>query len=176
MESGKRSRAMNNTYSEIAAYYQSHDPGRLHGFMPEYPIEEPANYWPAKTFAVGAMMAWENLKDDEVDNTHITYCHASMLAMTYQTPTFFVASPLVAAALRTELPDDLDLSQLNWPFPIMVFMLPKDAVCHPSERRPAFICKGSMPASWNFPTPPDWRGEEIKIESPYPHIFSVSMM
>jgi hypothetical protein len=164
-----------SSYSEFVAYYQSRYPAQLRGFMPEYQIEEPANYWPVKTFAVGAMMSWDSLKH-EVNNSYRTYCRASMLAMVYQTPTFFVTSQLVAAALRTELPADLDLSQLNWPFPIMVFMLPKGTVCHPTEGEAAFICIGLMPASFKFPTPPDWRGKEVKFESPYSKILAVSMM
>jgi hypothetical protein len=163
------------SYSDLVAYYESDYPGRLRGFMPEYLIEEPANYWPVKTFAVGAVMAWDRAKYG-VDNTLRSYCRLSTLAMGYQTPTFFVTPQLVAAALRTELPADLDLSQLDWPFPVMVFMLPHGSICHPTEGEAPFVCIGLTPTEFGLPGMPDKPTTGVQFKSSCPQLLSVSMM
>jgi hypothetical protein len=141
--------------------------------MPEHLIEEPANYWPVKTFAVGAMMAWDSAKY-RVDNTLRSYCRLSTLAIGYRTPTVFVTPQLVSAALRTELPADLDLSQFNWPFPVMLFMLPRGSICHPTEGEAPFVCIGLTPTEFGMPTTE--RTTEVQFTSSCPQLISVSMM
>jgi hypothetical protein len=48
-------------------------------------------------------------------------------------PTYYVSRELLAAALRTELPDDLVFEAIPFPFNALVFMLPKGTVRHPTE-------------------------------------------
>jgi hypothetical protein len=160
-----------SSYSEIVAYYERHHPGQLRGFMPEYQIEEPTSYWPVKTFAVGAMLAWDGLKNDRENVSMKIYCWASLLALSCQTPTFFVTPQLVGAALRTELPGDLDLSRLGWPFPLLVFMLPRGIVRHPVEGDAPFVCIGLTPSKFGLPGHP-----EPSIQLSYPHLLTVTMM
>jgi hypothetical protein len=48
-------------------------------------------------------------------------------------PTYYVSKGLLAAALRTELPDHTVFKAIPFPYDALVFMLPKGTVCHPSE-------------------------------------------
>jgi hypothetical protein len=141
------------SYSDLRDYYERYHARVMRGYMPEYRIKEPANFWPVKTFAVGAMMAWDYIRDSapKIEQSAKTYCWLSTLALPYQTPTFFVTPELLAAALRTELPLDLQIDQLNWPFPFMLLMLPHKSIVHPTEGEAAFVCLGRMPPGFALP-------------------------
>jgi hypothetical protein len=56
---------------------------------------------------------------------------AAML-LRYQVPTYYVFPEMLAAALRTELPDRCSL-RLFFPFDALVIMLSKGTVFHPIE-------------------------------------------
>jgi hypothetical protein len=51
----------------------------------------------------------------------------------YNVPTFYVSRELLAAALRTELPDDMVFEASPFPFDALVFMLPKGTLRHPAD-------------------------------------------
>jgi hypothetical protein len=48
-------------------------------------------------------------------------------------PIYYVSRELLAAALRTELPDDMVFEAIPFPFDALGFMLPKGTVRHPTE-------------------------------------------
>jgi hypothetical protein len=48
-------------------------------------------------------------------------------------PTFYLSKELLAAAARTDLPTDIFMDALPFPFPASVFMLPKATIRHPTE-------------------------------------------
>jgi hypothetical protein len=48
-------------------------------------------------------------------------------------PTYYVSRELLAAAARTELPDDMVFEAIPFPSDALVFMLPKGTVRHPTE-------------------------------------------
>ncbi|MGA8658507.1 MAG: hypothetical protein WB586_20395 [Chthoniobacterales bacterium] len=69
------------------------------------------------------------------------------LLLRYDVPTYYVSRELMAAALRTELPDDMMFEPIACPFDALVFMLPKGTVCHLTEGDCPFLvlsrpCKG----------------------------------
>src|SRR5262245_55383992 len=51
----------------------------------------------------------------------------------YEVPTFYVSKELLAAAAQTDLPAELLLDAVPFPFPALVFMLPKGTIRHPIE-------------------------------------------
>jgi hypothetical protein len=55
------------------------------------------------------------------------------LLLRYDVPTYYVSRELLAAALRTELPDDMVFEAIPFPFDALVFMLPKRTIRHPAE-------------------------------------------
>ena len=55
------------------------------------------------------------------------------LLLRYDVPTSYVSREIVAAALRTELPDDIVFEAIPFPFDALVFMLPKGTLRHPTE-------------------------------------------
>ena len=70
-------------------------------------------------------------------------------------PTYYVSWELLAAALRTELPDDMTFEAIPFPFDALVFMLPKGTVRHrPNGRLRSRPCaKPSIYGStWTVPT------------------------
>lgn len=46
--------------------------------------------------------------------------------MRYDVPTYYLSRELLAAALRTELPNDMVFEAIPFPFDGLVFMLPKE--------------------------------------------------
>ena len=57
----------------------------------------------------------------------------------YEIPTFYVSKELLAAAARTDLPAELLLDAVPFPFPALVFMLPKGTIRHPIEGDCSYI-------------------------------------
>jgi hypothetical protein len=55
------------------------------------------------------------------------------LLLRYDVPTYYVSRELLAAALWTELPDDMVFETIPFPFDVLVFMLPKGTVRHPTD-------------------------------------------
>lgn len=51
---------------------------------------------------------------------------ACALLIKYQVPTYFVSTELCEALLETEAPEDLRFSEIIWPMPAMLFLLPFD--------------------------------------------------
>lgn len=73
--------------------------------------------------ASSMIMSGDNLDADRT----MTACHiSSSLLIRYQVPTFFVGAELCEALLETEAPEDLTFSEIHWPMPAMLFMLPKE--------------------------------------------------
>jgi hypothetical protein len=55
------------------------------------------------------------------------------LLLHYGVPTYYVSQALLAAAVRTELPDDMVFEAVPFAFDALVFMLPKGTVRHPTD-------------------------------------------
>ena len=55
------------------------------------------------------------------------------LLLRYDMPIYYVSQELLAAALRTELPDDLVFEAIPFPFDALIIMLPKGPVRHPTD-------------------------------------------
>jgi hypothetical protein len=51
----------------------------------------------------------------------------------YDVPIYYVSRQLLAAAARTELPDDMVFEAIPFPCDGLVFMLPKGTVRHPAD-------------------------------------------
>lgn len=57
---------------------------------------------------------------------HITGFANCLLQMEYGVPTYFVRSEFAQAVAQTEPPDDFKFSEIKWPLPAMLFVLPTD--------------------------------------------------
>jgi hypothetical protein len=57
----------------------------------------------------------------------------------FDVPTFYVSKELLAVAARTDLPTDIFMNALPFPFPALVFMLPKATIRHPTEGECPYI-------------------------------------
>jgi hypothetical protein len=61
------------------------------------------------------------------------------LLLRYDVTTYYVSRELLAAALRTELLDDMIFEAIPFPLDALVFMLPKGTVRHPTEGDCSFL-------------------------------------
>jgi len=59
---------------------------------------------------------------------HVTGVLNVLRQVQYGVPTYFVRSELAQAVAQTEPPDDFKFSEINWPLPAMLFVLPTDFV------------------------------------------------
>jgi hypothetical protein len=75
------------------------------------------------------------------------------LLLRYDVPTYYVSRELLAGALRTELPDDVVFEAIPFPFDAVVFMLPKGAVCHPTEGDCPFLVLSRTTKDQNYSIP-----------------------
>jgi hypothetical protein len=63
------------------------------------------------------------------------------LLLRYDVPIYYVSREILAAALRTELPNDIVFEEIPFPFDALVFMLPKGIVRHPTEGDCPFLVR-----------------------------------
>jgi len=59
---------------------------------------------------------------------HITGFANCLLHMEYRVPTYFVRSEFAQAVAQTEPPEDFKFSEIQWPLPAMLFVLPTEFV------------------------------------------------
>jgi hypothetical protein len=59
---------------------------------------------------------------------HITGFVNALLQLEYRVPTYFVRSEFAQAVAQTEPPADFKFSEIQWPLPAMLFVLPNDFV------------------------------------------------
>lgn len=76
--------------------------------------------------------------------------------MCYDVPTSsYFSRELLAAAIRTELPDDMVFEAIPFPFDALIFMLPKGAVPHPTEVARFFLLfRRELPRTNSVPGDP----------------------
>src|SRR5215469_8073530 len=127
-----------HNYQEVRACLEKEHPDWLRALTPRH-INAPADYWPQKVLAVSsANAAMQNYFDIHEHQTKPNPVLAAVqgqavLLLRHDVPTYYVSRELLAAALRTELPDDMVFAAIPFPFDALVFMLPKGTVCHPTD-------------------------------------------
>lgn len=57
----------------------------------------------------------------------------SCLSVSHGVPQYFVGRELAASLVKTDIPDEVDLNSLAWPFPAVSFHLPPGIVAHKDE-------------------------------------------
>lgn len=67
---------------------------------------------------------------------HITGVVNALLQLEYRVPTYFVRSEFAQAVAQTEPPEDFKFSEIQWPLPAMLFVLPTEFV----RRYFGFMC------------------------------------
>lgn len=101
-----------HNYAEVRAYLEQEHPDWLRALMTRH-INAPADYWPQKVLAVSsANAAMQNYVSVHEHKTKPNPALAAVQGqaaqlLRYEVPTYYVARQLLAATLRTELPDDM---------------------------------------------------------------------
>lgn len=94
-------------------------------------IEPPQGFLNPKYFAI---TLWSELKvgfEHEMTMLpHITGLVNALMQLEYQVPTYFVRSEFAQAVAQTEPPADFKFSEIRWPLPAMLFVLPTNFVLH----------------------------------------------
>lgn len=117
-------KAIPKTYSELREFFEKERPDWLQTLMPRR-INAPSVYWSQKVLAVATVHAAMHnqvasdvgLKSDpgfsaaEGQGAHL---------LKFEVPTYYVSEELIAAAARTDLPTDIFLDVLPFPFPALV--------------------------------------------------------
>ena len=121
-------------YSEIRDFLEARHPEWLRALVPRI-IDAPSEYWLQKVLAVAAIeaalctqLASERGLPADPAFTAVEGQMGHLIE--YDVPTFYVSKELLAAASRTELPMDMRLDAIPFPFPAVVFMFPRNTVRH----------------------------------------------
>jgi hypothetical protein len=122
------------TYPEMRDFIEKERPDWLQALMPRR-IHAPSDYWSQKVLPVSAITAAltgqiRHMGGLETDLTSATIEAQMGLLLKFDVPTFYVSKGLLAASARTDLPDDMFLDAIPFPFPGIVFMLPKGTISH----------------------------------------------
>jgi hypothetical protein len=127
-----------HNYTQVRTYLEKEHPDWLRALTPRL-IDAPAEYWRQKVLAVSsanaAMQNYVSIREHQTrPNPALAAVHGqAALLLRYDAPTYYISRELLAAALRTELPDDMLFEVIPFPFDALVFMLPKGTVRHPNE-------------------------------------------
>lgn len=145
------------TYPELRAFIEKERPDWLQVLVPRR-INAPSEYWPQKVLALATIQAAlsnQVMQDAGLkpDATFVMVeCQTGHL-LQFDVPTFYVSKELLAAAARTDLPDDTFLDAVPFPFPASVFMFPKGTIRHPSEGECPYIVVSRVAKRQVFPLP-----------------------
>jgi hypothetical protein len=131
------------TYPELRDFVEKERPDWLQALMPRR-INAPSDYWPQKVLALATIQAAisnQLMKDAglKLDPTFGVVEGQTGHLLQFDVPTFYVSKELLAAAARTDLPTDIFMDALPFPFPASVFMLPKATIRHPTEGECPYI-------------------------------------
>jgi hypothetical protein len=127
-----------HNYIEVRAYLEKEHPDWLRALIPRH-INAPAEYWPQKVLSVSsvntAMQNYMSIHEHPTKpNPALAAVHGqAALLLRYDVPIYYVSRELLAAAARTELPDDMVFDAIPFPFDALAFMQPKGTVRHPTE-------------------------------------------
>lgn len=155
-------------YSEIRDFLEARHPEWLRALVPRI-IDAPSVYWPQKVLAVAAIQgALCNQLATEMRlpaDPAFTTVEAQMSHLIeYDVPTFYVSKELLAAATRTELPMDIGLDAIPFPFPAVVFMFPRNTVRHITAGDCPFITVSKQDKGQVFRLP--LKGVEFEVTAP----------
>jgi hypothetical protein len=145
-------------YQEARDFREKEHPAWLRAMSPRR-INVPSEYWPQKVWAISAtnaamMNAYLTREKRTRPNPALVAVQGQAgLLLKYDAPTYFVSRELLAAALRTELPDDMVFDAIPFPFPAMVFMLPRGVLRHPSEGDCPFLVISRVNKGESAPIP-----------------------
>jgi hypothetical protein len=127
-------KAIPKTYAELRDFFEKERPDWLQTLMPRR-INAPSVYWPQKVLAVATVhAAMHNQVASDVGRKSDPGFSAAegqgAHLLKFEVPTYYVSEELIAAAARTDLPTDIFLDALPFPFPALVFMFPKGTIRH----------------------------------------------
>jgi hypothetical protein len=125
------------TYPQLQDFIEKERPEWLQSLMPRR-INAPANYWPQKVLPLSTILAAMTnhllLQGGMSANSTFVAVEGQMAhLLQFDVPTFYVSSELIFAAARTDLPTDMLLEAVPFPFEALVFMFPKGTIHHPSQ-------------------------------------------
>ena len=131
------------TYGELRAFVERERPDWIEALVPRR-IDAPANYYPQKVLALATIQAalCNQLLQDadlEPDATFAAVEGQTGQLLEFDVPTFYISKELLGAATRTDLPAEILLDAVPFPFPACVFMFPKGSIRHPSEGECPYI-------------------------------------
>jgi hypothetical protein len=164
----RRSAALDDrlsSYQDTLRHFERTAPELLRLFMPLRYTEPPPGYWPAKVFALGALCAGHLRQQLGEVGSGPAFLLTANIARHYGVPIYYIAPGLVEAALRTDLSPELRLTDIHWPFPALLLMLPRGSLRHPVEGDVPFIGLCRVPDP-NLPATADYQ----------PAITSVTLM
>ena len=113
---------------ELTEYMEQTDPTVFKACYPRN-IAPPGGFANPKHYAtmmVGKLLAVENPVMNQL--SHSTGYMTSLLLINHGVPTYFVSYEFCQAVANTELPNDFQFTELKWPLPAQLFVLPDQFV------------------------------------------------
>jgi len=131
-------------------------------------ITPPNGYFNPKYFAI---TLWSELQVGFMPELnmlpHVTGLLNALMQLEYRVPTYFVKSEFAQAVAQTEPPADFKFSEIKWPLPAMLFVLPTDFVMNYFGYLCPFLSVTVSPAGMypdrlkNLPLCPDIQGQTV---------------
>lgn len=150
-------------FFEVMREHYTDSPDALRTVYPRS-IRAPRDFYSPEWFAISACALAEyyllgHKAQEDVTNTAL-HVIATRL-MEYKVPTYFPSAPLLEALLHTDPPQDMALTDLRWPMPAMLFMLPKTfSRAYFGEVVP-FVCTANIPPHYGCRSPLILHGQQV---------------
>ena len=132
------------TYPELRDFVEKERPDWLQALMPRR-INAPSDYWPQKVLALATIQAAisnQLMKDAgmKLDPTFGVVEGQTGHLLQFDVPTFYVSKELLAVAARTDLPTDIFMDALPFPFPASVYVAESHDSSSYGRRMPLHRC------------------------------------
>ena len=166
------------TYSTVRDFLETTHPEWIRALIPRI-INASAQYWPQKVLAVAAI---EAALCNQIATQHgLPLDHAFTAVegqmghlLQYQVPTFYVSQKFLTAASRTELPMDLPLQAIPFPFPAILFMFPKGTLRHATAGECPFIAISRQTTGQTYTLP--LKGARFGVTAPEDSVIATTYL
>lgn len=102
-------------------------------------IEAPGTHYSFKAVAVSLGVSIAELKIEPRETAAANIAASATVLAQHNFPTYYVSEALVRALLKTHPPKEMAWSQLDFPFPAMIFMLPKGVLKEPDGEEIIYV-------------------------------------
>ena len=148
------------TLDDAVAMHSSVFPGIWKRFNTKH-VESPGNFYGYRAVPVSLCSAVCEAYRPKAGAILNIACAATLLEK-YDFPTYYVSGPLLDAMKHTNPPSDMRWSEIDWPFPAVLFMVPRGHLFEPDGNEIVLIGVAKLSGNIEIPFFRTKSGDKVK--------------